>query len=352
MNALHLNQAIVSFFDRLSNAQPFIDGLAALANHADVINGPLAGIAAGGNKLTEGAANLNAHFSSLSAVTSKISNRHFFRAVESFEQGLSLLQSEWSTDGQPFSRLRHKVEEFADLYDKFLAHQSALNAYPLIFLAQSLHLELQVFLELLDSVRSALGPEDAPSSYDTQISLVLPEHFSLKSFAERLLALQSMYSELCALFDVSEIDHPLRIGKVESGSLWALLFGNTKIVEMMASFIGSGASWAYRNYTTEGKISSLPRKVEAIDSILGLSQRLENSGFDVSGMKPNIEKAAISLSKDLTTLIDGQASITVNDEKLSVQAELTKALLESNEVRRLGITSNFPPESPTVDKEP
>ncbi len=105
---------------------------------------------------------------------------------------------------------------------------------------------------------------------------------------------------------------------------------------MMASFIERSASWAYRNFTTEGKLSGLPRKVDAIDAMLDLTKRLEESDIDVSGMKHNIEKAALTLSKDLATLIDGQPNITVNDEKLSLHDAVNQALLEGRAVRLLG----------------
>lgn len=113
---------------------------------------------------------------------------------------------------------------------------------------------------------------------------------------------------------------------------------------MITSFIKEGASFVYRSYTKEGKISALPRKVEAIDALLHLTQRLDAAGFNTEDMKPNIEKAAFAISKDLATLIDGQPSITVNDEQLSLHQELSKALLERRDVRLLG--RNADPDQP------
>lgn len=348
MNVLHLRKSIEAYFDQLSQAEAFIDGLTSLAKYAASSTLLLEGITLGGNKLNESAGNLHTHYANVSQITSKINNRLFFKAIENFQQSVRLLQREWSSDSEPFNRLYREVDEFAGLYDKYLAFQSGQNAYPLLFLAHKLKTSLTVFIELLFALKDSIDFQDEPSDSDSKLSLVLPERLSLKSFADRLLALQSMYSELCALFDVSEIDHPLRIGNIESGSLWTVLFGHTKIIEMMTSFISSGASWAYRNYTTDGKIINLPRKIEAIDAILGLSNRLEASGFDVSQMKPNIEKAAINLSKDLTALIEGQRSITINDETLSAHVELSKALLERNDVRLLEKSAPDAMGSPSV----
>lgn len=340
MTALHLRNAIDKFFDQISEADNFIDGLALISRHGDTLDSPIEHIAAGGNRLNEGANSLHNAFASLSRSTANINNRSFFKSLEKFQTGLEDLQKIWIGECEPFKQLRGEIEKFAALYDQYLSAQNGTRARPLIFLAQRLHAELQIFVALLAAIRTSSIPEEVRSSSDSQIFILLPERMSLKDFAERLIVLQTIYSEICALFQVSEVDHPLRIGKIESGSLWALLFGNTKVVETMASFIERSALWSYRNYTTEGKISNLPRKVEAIDAILGLSDRLEKSGIDTSQMKPNIEKAAISLSKDLSVLLDGQSSITVNEENLSLQAEFTKSLIERRETKLLGVRSN------------
>ncbi|NIF82315.1 hypothetical protein F3J24_02160 [Comamonas sp. Tr-654] len=337
MNVLNLRQSIDRFFEQLSFAGSFINGLKDLSVYLENSSGYFDEISAPDtNRINKAGEKLYQHFKNLPQLTVGISNRQFFKGLEHFQIALKTLKEDWSADEQPFDGLQRHIENFAELYDIYLGQQIPLNARRLLDSAQRLRIKISIFIEFLSSVREAVGPQEVPSSQDSKISVILPEHFSLKDFAERLLALQSIYSELCALFQVSEVDHPLRIGKVESGSLWALLFGNTRIVEMMASFIERSASWVYRNYTTEGKLNGLPRKVEAIDALLELTKRMEESNIDVSGMKPNIEKAALTLSKDLTTLIDGQPNITVNDEKLSLHDAVNQALLEGRAVRLLG----------------
>ena len=337
MNVLNLRQSIDRFLEQFAASHVFTEGLSRLAKYMEISSQYIDEIAIPDTgRISKAAGSFHQLFVNLPQVTVGIGNRQFFKGLESFQLALKTLQTGWGATGQPFEDLQQQIENFAELYDVYLGRQIPLNARNLLASAQRLSNQIPIFIELLSCAREAIGPQELPSSHDSKISVILPEHFSLKDFAERLLALQSIYSELCALFNVSEVDHPLRIGKVESGSLWALLFGNTRIVEMMASFIERSASWVYRNYTTEGKLNGLPRKVEAIDALLELTKRLEESNMDVSGMKPNIEKAALMLSKDLMTLIDGQPNITVNDEKLSLHDAVNQALLEGRAVRLLG----------------
>lgn len=337
MNVLNLRQSIDIFLERVASSKLFLEGLGKISEYSENSLPYTEEISMGGtNRINEAGSKLYSHYSNLPRIISGINNRQFFKDLENFQHALKALQAEWSENCQPFDHLFRDIELFANIYDAYLVNRGGENALKLLTFAQQLDNEIPILIGVLSSARDAIGPQEVPRIQDSKISVVLPEHFSLKDFAERLLALQSIYSELCALFQVSEVDHPLRIGKVESGSLWALLFGNTRIVEMMASFIEKSASWVYRNYTTEGKLNGLPRKVEAIDALLELTKRMEESNLNVSEMKPNIEKAALMLSKDLMTLIDGQPNITVNDEKLSLHDAVNQALLEGRAVRLLG----------------
>ncbi|MNF10821.1 hypothetical protein D3C80_2118810 [compost metagenome] len=53
-------------------------------------------------------------------------------------------------------------------------------------------------------------------------------------------------------------------------------------------------------------------------------------------MEAHIEKSAFKISRDLTALLDGQASITVNDKTISAGAELTKAISQQAMTPRIG----------------
>ncbi|GAA5236262.1 hypothetical protein GCM10025795_45270 [Verticiella sediminum] len=283
------------------------------------------------------AANLYKHFNALRTITENINHRSFFKALESLQEGLNALKTGWPDGVEPIHEISHATEILADLYDKYLAKQSALNAYPLIFSAQKLHSEIEAFLRTLRAVRTSIEQAHRAGSIEAEFLLVLQKGSSLVILAGQLRALQAIYSELCALFSVSEIEYPLRIGKIESGSLWVQLFGHTKIVETMAAFISNAVAWIYRNYTDEGRISRLPQRADAVDAILTLSQRMKEQGIDVSEMEPNLKKAAVGLSKDLSELLCNQPSITINHRTLSLREELTKATLEGSEARRLGM---------------
>lgn len=336
MNTFILRKAIGKFLMESEGSSNFKKYVQDMADYANGINNQLASIAIGGDSRYVDAGNkIRNHFINFGAMLEAINHRKFFKELEFFNYSLVELKSSWKPENNIFDLIFEDIDLFVKAYDVYLGGRSPSAANILLEKSKKLDGTIEVFDKTLTAINNLLSSTEILDGEESQVSLLLPEHYSLKDFAEKLLALQSIYSELCALFGVSELDYPLRIGKVESGSLWALLFGNTKIISMITSFLKEGASFVYRNYTTEGKTSALPRKVEAIDALLHLTQRLDAAGFNTEDMKPNIEKAAFAISKDLATLIDGQPSITVNDEQLSLQQELSKALLERRDVRLL-----------------
>ena len=79
----------------------------------------------------------------------------------------------------------------------------------------------------------------------------------------------------------------------------------------------------------EGKITSIPRSVEAIESVLSLTKKLEAEGIDVSSSKDNLQKAAVIMSAQLNKLLLKEPAIEVDGKKYSVaEAMQDKYLLE------------------------
>ena len=340
MHSFELHRNIERFFSELDSIRPFTAGVAVLARYMDALNQHLSDIAEGGEKLNQGAGQIHALLAHAHRTTAGINHRQFFKALEYFQRSLPTLQPSSSAQSELISQLNARIEEFAELYDTFLSGQSGKNALPVLLTARQLQTNLQTFFDSLQLVEESLASADIPNMDEDELVLWLPSNFDLIDFTRRLDALHSIYSELCMLLSIPEGSHPLRISKIESGSLWAKVFGETRVIGMIAAFIEQTASWMYRTYTQEGKIASIPRKVETVDALLGLSKRLKESGIDTASMEAHIEKSAVSLSKDLAALLEGQSSVTVNKTTISVESELTRVLVERSATLRLDSPSS------------
>ena len=122
---------------------------------------------------------------------------------------------------------------------------------------------------------------------------------------------------------------------IESGSLWADLLGYPKIITLMESFIVKSALYTYRNFTKEGKVSSIPRQVRAIESILNLRDKLQKEGLETEHLDESIQKSSIIIAKELNRLLSGEPQITIDGQLYGVSHELEEKFIAQSEVLSL-----------------
>lgn len=292
-------------------------------------------IGAGGDRLNGGAGNMHSHLAALANVVVNMNIRQFYSSLESVNTRLSSVLNKWPDDGIQIQELIANIDSFSTSFDRFIAGQIGTNAAPLILKARVLDVRLSSFCDALRLTNGALNSQLTNPLRHTELSILLPLPLNLHDFAEKLLALESIYDELCHLLNVSLASDPIQIGKIESGSLWAKVFGNSKVIGLLTDLTKAAASFIYRTYTTEGKLSAIPRKVESIDAILGLSRRLQEEGVNTSELNDHLAKASVSLAKGLNTLLEGQPKIAINDQTYSIGTELQNQLEEPNSPLKL-----------------
>jgi hypothetical protein len=351
MHTFEFQQHFERFSADSEKLQTFIAVIADLANDADKMGENLLRIATGGSQQGEGAARLHGYLAKVHQTTSAVSQRQFFKSLEHFQTVISRFQSQHPKASDLVGELKNQVERFSDLYDVFITNGSGVNAVHVILAAKDLNARTNVFMRTLQMVCEQLGDHDVAGRTEDTLTLWLPGHFELGDFARRLLALNELYSEICMLLSVSLNEHPIRISKIESGSLWVKAFGESRVIGLMISFFKASASWGYRNYTTEGKISVIPQKVEAIDELLGLTGRLDAAGIDTSQMNEHIRKSALVITKELSVLLDKQSSVTINDETFSAGADWAHAISQNGVTPRIGNSTMNGRIEPTVSDQ-
>jgi hypothetical protein len=212
------------------------------------------------------------------------------------------------------------IDRFKETYDTYLDQKSGRNAVSLVKESNLLNASMTNLNSTLKFVIDNLeGIPPAEMECET-LSLLLSTDFSLHDFAQRLLAIDELYSELCNIS--LQVEHPIKISKIESGSLWVQVLGNPTVISLMAEVIRKGANYLYRSYTIEGKISCIPKQVEALKEIMELSNYMENLGLDTREINELNAASSVAIANSLNTLLQGQPSITVNNELLGGSKDL------------------------------
>lgn len=227
-----------------------------------------------------------------------------------------------------------EIGEFSRLYEEFNDAPALRQTFNLIDAGDRLLKSIQSFTGPSLLLRNTLRPIEFNLDGYQEFSLLLSATttYTYGDLLTKLTALHTIYSELCNLISVSPSEHPLLVSKVESGSLWVRVFGESKVITLLTKLTQAGAAYMYRRYTTEGKVAAIPKQVESVESVLRLAERLESMGIDTSDMKENLQKSGNAISSNLNKLLRGEPSVTVNGQLHSLKEELQDRYLQESKV--------------------
>lgn len=318
----------------INNATPISEVLDSLEGMNRDVDAQLLAIAEGHN-VGVSANELHSKLSSLPAITRALNTRQLFATIEKLRNSLDLALGEGVKDRSYVVVVLTALDHFGDAYNQYITHQSGANAVPLLLVSRRLREALGSLRALFEYIQLNNGSAGHIRDGESEFSLVLVSVVGLNGYAEKLQALEALYSELCYVLSVSISSHPLRVDKIQSGSLWTRLFGDTRVVGLMVDLMQRSVEYFHRNYTKEGKIAAIPKKIESLDAILDLSNRLKNCGVDVSTLEGSLAKNAATISNHLNTLLADQPVVEVNGRVMSLGKEMEKALLEHTATLKL-----------------
>lgn len=322
MLSFELQDALEDFLTTRNETPEFDRALSEFADRYKNTLGYVDGLAIGSDQFNQSAANIHNYLNSLSSTMfAGFSVKRLLFDIHKLEGELAELSAA-ITDGSSsvVESALESVEDFGHALDKFVEARTGQNAWHVIKRAASLLQMLDVLSRSLEAVSSGLEAKDLRPDEGT-LSVLLHSRDDLQTVLGRLGALQAIYSELCQLFRISESDFPLRVAKIETGSLWVKVFGESRVIGLMISFLTAGAQYLYRNFTREGRVAAIPGKLESLNSLMDFRNRLEEAGLDTAGMDDELAKAGHALAREATCLLAKQASVTINGQLASVGNE-------------------------------
>ena len=162
---------------------------------------------------------------------------------------------------------------------------------------------------------------------------LLDVDFNLEEFNSVLESINEVYYELGNIM-YSNIGgtqyEKLKIVKIESGSIWSILFGNENILFAVAKFLNKTIDLVFNKFTIEGKLSRQQGINNAIKDSLEMAETLKEMGYDIDESKEHIQKAFLCSTKNLVNIASKSAKIKVNDEIHELNDTLKIKYLEEN----------------------
>jgi hypothetical protein len=188
----------------------------------------------------------------------------------------------------------------------------------------------------LEFVRQNLMPTKKPAADEGELSLSFESDLSAHDIAGKLNAVQQIYSEACELFGVAESKHPLRVAKVETGTLWADFFGYRPIMDMLPRILEGAFNQMHSSFTQDGRMQQLPKNMKLLEEVIASANRMGLSPEHHEIFKQNMDRAVVKISDEAAKLLGAEPVFFVNGQKHSVSV-----LHEQEDIRRKERSQQF-----------
>lgn len=260
------------------------------------------------------------------AITPKL----FFRSFEKLENSYTIFITNLNPNNDLEDYIKYKFSNLETAYEDFFGSPNYVEASQLINSGMAFLIALETIDKTINAITYTLQETFENDDSLSSLSLLLDSDYTFKEFLIKLEAIQSLYSEISFLFNISEIDFPLRIVKLESGSLWVKIFGESKVIDFLISLLKDGKDYTYRNVTTEGKIESSKQNFKVVEALLEHRTKMLESGLNVDELDARIQKSSVIIADNLINLLENESRIKINGELIKSTDKTEKLLKDSN----------------------
>jgi hypothetical protein len=230
------------------------------------------------------------------------------------------------------NQTKHSIEQLTKALEYYLARKDdRFLVYGLFVNATKLSLLLETIMSMVETIRTALQQDyvELDETVTKRFSIHIPSNQSFEDVLIKLTAIRQIYFELAGIMGISVSEHPIEVIKIEAGSLWVDILGYPKIIEFLEKLANDTISYFYRNFTTEGKISALPKNVETIEAVLHLRRDLKAVGINTDDMDEILAKSSVVIAQQLNNLLLKEARIRINEQEHWIGDEYEQKYLEA-----------------------
>ncbi|MGL5355307.1 MAG: hypothetical protein ACRDAQ_01975 [Cetobacterium sp.] len=211
---------------------------------------------------------------------------------------------------------------FKKVEDYYQEDKNPFKAYIMIEFLDGFINEIEIIdieLKSLDSINKFLESENKRTLNSTEkvFELKLFSELSLNEIIAALLIIRNMYNQIK---DFLEVEEEIEIIKIETGSLFCKLLGNTVIIGMISGMLAYVAKDVYNSSLNPLKAKEV--RTEELRKLLDLETQLKESGRNIEGIGKKIDELNDLLFDASEMLVKSTTKIKINDEIFEM--ELTK----------------------------
>jgi hypothetical protein len=224
---------------------------------------------------------------------------------------------------------------FERSYDAFLSSRNPKTTLALLRSAYIARQSLQDLSAAAQAIVAAFTSRDPVPQGHQEVTISFHSAQKPDEIARKLRAISELYSELALLLGVSEIDFPLVVRQLHSGSLLITVLGSTVVVGLLTKVVVSSAKWVYGHATTDNRLASIPKGLDALNRAIGIREKLSASGRDTSNLDAMIDKAAVNIASALNDLFEDEPQIQVDGDSIGLISDEAQRVLEHRKPKQL-----------------
>jgi hypothetical protein len=321
---------LATFFDEVDEVARLTHQL---AEHRDELLWEAAHVLTGPNLSTEhaqGAHDAAAHMGNVIRLMRTSRPSVLFRLIDDQIARFSDLQPRFPEHVQlEVDGLIEALQAFHGAYETLVSSYDTASAMAVLAAGGDVEDARTTLIPVLITIEEGFGEEGVIAPGESLFELYLASHSDFARITRQFEAIVELYDTLCNVMDVAPGEHPLRVAHFASGSLWLKLFGESRVITLMVSLVQRSVNYLHRNFTNEGKISSIPRKLEALDAAVRFTNGLADAGIDPGPMRAELQHSSVLIANELNALLAGEPSVRLNGTEIALATELHAGYLEA-----------------------
>ena len=252
----------------------------------------------------------------------------FLRDAQDFQSSIERVLKAFDVPGpEPLFQIPGQVRNVSTAYDFLLTSSFGITQVAnLLEKSADLRKSLDITTQMAHLVRRSLVAAPPPSDGFEDLLLHTNAAETLATVGDKLNALAEIYEKLCNALQISHNEFPLTIIRLEIGSSFLIVRGSKAAIQLLRDLLIGVAAYLYRRYTAEGQIASIPRSVEAAESVLKLRDQLAKRGIDTQQIDKFVGESAAVIAIRLNTLLQGQTSISIDGQNYRFSTEREEKL--------------------------
>lgn len=137
-----------------------------------------------------------------------------------------------------------------------------------------------------------------------------------------------IYNKLCELGNINPFEEPLRIIRVESGTLNFKFDGNNPICNVIAKIIEDYHNIFIRKFTKRGKKENLAESLDLVTKELDIISSMKELGMDTSNIESIAQETMGLIVKETNIFLTANPDVKINEKQLNRSEDIKNILSE------------------------